>query len=243
MLKGLLDKLPRMPQFPGDCPLGHPVNKMLPTSQFVMLQRIHTPSLPLRFGITAPKRKDRTQSRWSPFSCLESGAIPLDNNASEQTVKNPVMGKKAWLSCGSPAGGNAAAVFYTLTATCRRLKIDPYAYLKDVFERLPLCDPEYPASLTPCFPTIGQRLILRVKSGRVSPSRTTRPLANALFVLAVARPFHAPINNAADLSHRPQSSQNCRHRQYAADAALTHVATRAPPPLTDRQSALERSAP
>ena len=26
---------------------------------------------------------------------------------------------------------------YTLTATCRRLRIDPYAYLRDVFERLP----------------------------------------------------------------------------------------------------------
>ena len=47
------------------------------------------------------------------------------------------MGKKAWLFFGSPAGGAAAAVMYTLTATCRRLRIDPYAYLRDVFERLP----------------------------------------------------------------------------------------------------------
>lgn len=77
-------------------------------------------------------------SRWECFErFLESGAIPLDNNASEQAVKNPVMGKKNWLFFGSPAGGHAAAVFYTLTATCRRLQIDPYAYLKDVFERLP----------------------------------------------------------------------------------------------------------
>ena len=92
-------------------------------------------------------------TRWECFErFLESGAIPLDNNASEQAVKNPVMGKKNWLFFGSPAGGKSAAVFYTLTATCRRLKIDPYAYLKDVFERLPLCDPEDPASLTPLLP-------------------------------------------------------------------------------------------
>jgi transposase len=92
-------------------------------------------------------------TRWESFErFLESGAVPLDNNASEQAVKNPVMGKKAWLFFGSPAGGNAAAVFFTLTATCRRLKIDPYAYLKDVFERLPQCDPEDPASLTPLLP-------------------------------------------------------------------------------------------
>ncbi len=92
-------------------------------------------------------------TRWECFErFLESGAIPLDNNASEQAVKNPVMGKKAWLFFGSPAGGRAAAVFYTLTATCRRLKIDPFAYMKDVFERLPHCDPEDPASLTPLLP-------------------------------------------------------------------------------------------
>jgi transposase len=92
-------------------------------------------------------------TRWECFErFLESGAIPLDNNASEQAVKNPVMGKKAWLFFGSSAGGKAAAVFYTLTATCRRLKIDPYAYLKDVFERLPQCDPKDPASLTPLLP-------------------------------------------------------------------------------------------
>ena len=92
-------------------------------------------------------------SRWECFErFLESGAIPLDNNASEQAVKNPVMGKKNWLFFGSVAGGKAAAVFYTLTATCRRLKIDPHAYLQDVFERLPECDPADPASLSPLLP-------------------------------------------------------------------------------------------
>ena len=35
--------------------------------------------------------------------------------------------KEGWLFFGSPAGGSAVAVLYTLTATCRRLRIDPYA--------------------------------------------------------------------------------------------------------------------
>jgi transposase/regulator of replication initiation timing len=97
-------------------------------------------------------------SRWECFErFLESGAIPLDNNASERAVKNPVMGKKNWLFFGSPAGGRAAAVFYTLTATCRRLQIDPYAYLKDVFERLPQlmatqAGPPDPSLLAPLLP-------------------------------------------------------------------------------------------
>jgi transposase len=97
-------------------------------------------------------------SRWECFErFLESGAIPFDNNASEQAVKNPVMGKKAWLFFGSPAGGVAAAVMYTLTATCRRLRIDPYAYLRDVFERLPQLrrnssDPDDTTYLLPLLP-------------------------------------------------------------------------------------------
>ena len=53
-------------------------------------------------------------SRWECFErFLQSGAIPMANNASEQAVKNPVMGKKNWLFFGSPAGGAAAAVFYS----------------------------------------------------------------------------------------------------------------------------------
>lgn len=91
--------------------------------------------------------------RWECFErFLESGAIPIHNNASEQAVKVAVMGKKAWLFFGSSEGGEAAAVFYTLTATCRRLKMDPLAYLTDVFKRLPLFDRDDPNSLDPLLP-------------------------------------------------------------------------------------------
>jgi len=92
-------------------------------------------------------------NRWECFErFLESGAIPIHNNATEQAVKVAVMGKKAWPFFGSPEGGEAAAVFYTLTATCRRLKIDPLAYLSDVFKWLPLCDLNDPTSLDPLLP-------------------------------------------------------------------------------------------
>ena len=97
-------------------------------------------------------------TRWECFErFLEAGNIPFDNNASEQAVKTPVIGKKNWLFFGSPVGGQAAAILYTLTATCRRLKIDPCAYLKDVFERLPLLmqnssAPDVPTLLMPLLP-------------------------------------------------------------------------------------------
>lgn len=92
-------------------------------------------------------------TRWKSFErFLESGDIPLSNNASEQAVKVAVMGRKAWLFFGSPQGGEAAAIFYTLTATCRRLQIDPLAYLSDLFERWPTCDPHDENSLAAFLP-------------------------------------------------------------------------------------------
>lgn len=76
--------------------------------------------------------------RWESFArFLESGAIPLENNAAERSVKLPVIAKKNHLFFASTAGGEAAMVFYTLTSSCRRLHVDPSAYLRDVFTRLP----------------------------------------------------------------------------------------------------------
>ncbi len=61
----------------------------------------------------------------------------------------PVIGKKNHLFFGSPRGGEAAMVFYTLTATRRRLHIDPKAYLHDVFVRLPLLSGDEILTLLP----------------------------------------------------------------------------------------------
>lgn len=37
---------------------------------------------------------------------------------------------------GSDNGGRTAAILNSLIATCKRLHIDPFAYLRDVFERI-----------------------------------------------------------------------------------------------------------
>jgi transposase len=68
---------------------------------------------------------------------LEDSDIPLDNNRTENTLRQQVIGRLNWLFVGSEKGGETAAVLYTLIATCKRLRIDPFAYLRDVFTRLP----------------------------------------------------------------------------------------------------------
>ena len=42
------------------------------------------------------------------------------------------MGRNNWGVFGSVAGGETAAVLYTLTGTCKHLGIDPFAYLREL---------------------------------------------------------------------------------------------------------------
>jgi len=65
------------------------------------------------------------------------GDLDIDNNISERTLKLIGMGRGNWLFLGSDNGGRTAAVLFSFTATCKLLGIDSFAYLRDVFERLP----------------------------------------------------------------------------------------------------------
>lgn len=89
-------------------------------------------------------------NRWESFArFLESGCIPLSNNVAERALKYPILGRKAWLFVGNPTAGETAAKLITLTKTCNRLHIDPFAYLQDVYARLPTMTPDELPSLLP----------------------------------------------------------------------------------------------
>jgi len=89
-------------------------------------------------------------NRWESFTrFLESGAVPMDNNAAERALKYPILGRKAWLFFGNHTAGETAAKLFTLTKTCNRLRIDPFAYLQDVYARLPTTPADELPSLLP----------------------------------------------------------------------------------------------
>lgn len=67
----------------------------------------------------------------------QAGFLQIDNNASERALRAVAVGRKNYLFAGSDAGGRAAAVPYSVVGTCRRLGIDPFAYLREVLARLP----------------------------------------------------------------------------------------------------------
>jgi transposase len=79
----------------------------------------------------------------------EAGFLTIDNNVAEREMKRIAIGRKNWLTVGSPRGGQTAAVLFSFTSTCQRLGVEPWHYLRDVMVRIPRCRPEHLGELLP----------------------------------------------------------------------------------------------
>jgi transposase len=67
----------------------------------------------------------------------EVGEAEIDNNSIENCMRLAVLGRKNWLFLGSAEGGGfRASVLYSLVASCKRLGVEPFAYLRDVLDRV-----------------------------------------------------------------------------------------------------------
>ena len=81
---------------------------------------------------------DYTLSNWAALSVYpEDGWLDIDNNEGENAVRGIALGRKNWLFCGSDRGGRAAAIHFSLLASCKRHGLDPWLYYRDVLTRLP----------------------------------------------------------------------------------------------------------
>jgi transposase len=74
---------------------------------------------------------------------------PIDNNSIEHAMRVVTLGRKNWLQIGSPDGGERTAILYSLTESCKRIGIDPFAYLRDIIGRLPSHPADRVGELTP----------------------------------------------------------------------------------------------
>jgi len=80
---------------------------------------------------------------------LDAGRVEIDNNLIENAIRPTAVGKKNWLFIGAAEAGKKTAILYTIVESCRRLGIDPYAYLHDVLTRLPRTTNHTISALTP----------------------------------------------------------------------------------------------
>lgn len=89
------------------------------------------------------KAIDYALTRWPKLiRYLENGYITPDNNAVENAIRPFALGRKNWLFAGSPAGAEAAATLYSLIQTAKACGLDPYQYLRFLFEKLPYASTE-----------------------------------------------------------------------------------------------------
>jgi transposase len=80
---------------------------------------------------------DYSLRRWEALGrFLGDGQVSIDNNHVENQMRPWAMGRKAWLFCGSELAGQRAAMVMSLVQSAKLNGQDPWAYLKDVLERL-----------------------------------------------------------------------------------------------------------
>ena len=78
-----------------------------------------------------------TLSNWKALiRYCEDGDLEIDNTGAERSLRSVAVGRKNWMFYGSDNGGRTAAVLSSFISTCKRLGLDPFAYLRDLFERL-----------------------------------------------------------------------------------------------------------
>ncbi len=69
---------------------------------------------------------------------IEDGRLRPDNNLVENAIRPFVIGRRNWLFAGSPDGARASACFFSLIETAKANGLEPYAYLRYIFEKLPV---------------------------------------------------------------------------------------------------------
>ena len=67
---------------------------------------------------------------------VDDPILEIDNNLSERTLRMVAIGRKNWMFAGSEAGAERAAIIYSLVASCKLNGLDPFAYFRDVLEKV-----------------------------------------------------------------------------------------------------------
>ena len=101
--------------------------------QWLLEQRQKVPD-----GSATAKAIDYSLKRWKALTrFIDDGDLPIDNNWVENQIRPIALGRSNWLFAGSLRAGKRAAAIMSLVHSARLNGLDPYAYLRDVLERLP----------------------------------------------------------------------------------------------------------
>jgi hypothetical protein len=78
-----------------------------------------------------------TLKNWAALTrYCEDGDLSIDNNATERAIRGVAVGRNNWIFFGSDEGGKTAAVLRSFVASCQRVGVEPFTWLKDVLSRI-----------------------------------------------------------------------------------------------------------
>ena len=76
-------------------------------------------------------------SRWEALTrYVGDGRLAIDNNVAERALRGIAITRKNFLFLGSDAGGERAAILYTVLESAKLNGLDPQAWLSDVIDRM-----------------------------------------------------------------------------------------------------------
>jgi transposase len=82
-----------------------------------------------------------TLNQWERLKrYVDDGRVAPDNNLAENAIRPFVIGRKNWLFSGVAEGAKASATLYSIIETAKANGLDPYWYLRALFDRLPLAE-------------------------------------------------------------------------------------------------------
>ncbi len=76
-------------------------------------------------------------SRWDALTRYAGdGRLAIDNNVAERALRGIAITRKNFLFLGSDAGGERAAILYTVLESAKLNGLDPQTWLTDVIDRM-----------------------------------------------------------------------------------------------------------
>ena len=68
---------------------------------------------------------------------LTNGEVPMDNNATESTIRGFCIGRNNWRLIDTINGAQASAIIYSIAETAKANNLKPYDYFKYLLEEIP----------------------------------------------------------------------------------------------------------
>ena len=106
-----------------------------------ILDKLHDYLLEIQVDVLPKSPEGRavryTLKNWTALTRYgDDGDLEIDNNATERAIRGVAVGRHNWIFFGSDEGGKTAAVLRSFVASCQRVGVDPFAWLKDVLSRI-----------------------------------------------------------------------------------------------------------